>query len=175
MQQQPASGHRATAILTQLILALTLSAYQAVNPTAQYIVAGLATYPRQAAATLTTPPINNWDLTLAKHIALTERYRIEFLLQALNAFNHPEFVTGSPNQALQISDVGSQRNYFIPNQPNFFNAQAELPEQRSNSAVGVEIQLLDQPRKGRHASASLFLSLNSEGGGNNLGVREGAR
>lgn len=64
---------------------------------------------------------------MAKHIALTERYRIEFLVQALNAFNHPEFVTGSPNQALQISDVGSQRNYFIPNQPNFFNARQSFP------------------------------------------------
>ena len=102
-------------------------AYQAVNPNAQYIVAGNGTLPTSSRNTLTTPPINNWDITLAKHISLSERYRIEFLAQALNAFNHPEFVTGSPNQALQISDVGSQRNYFIPNAPNFFSPRQSFP------------------------------------------------
>ena len=86
-----------------------------------------ARYPTSSRNTLTTPPINNWDITLAKHIALGERYRVEFLAQALNAFNHPEFVTGSPNQALQISDVGSQRNYFIPNAPNFFSPRQSFP------------------------------------------------
>jgi hypothetical protein len=101
--------------------------YQAVNPNARYIISGPGTLPTSSRSNLTTPPINNWDLTVAKHIALTERYRIEFLVQALNAFNHPEFVTGSPNQALQIADVGSQRNYFIPNQPNFFNARQSFP------------------------------------------------
>jgi hypothetical protein len=98
-----------------------------VNPKARYIISGPGTLPTSSRSTLSTPPINNWDLTVAKHIALTERYRIEFLAQALNLFNHPEFVTGSPNQALQISDVGSQRNYFIPTHPNFFNARQSFP------------------------------------------------
>ncbi|HUJ09173.1 MAG TPA: TonB-dependent receptor [Verrucomicrobiae bacterium] len=113
-------------------------AYQAVNPNAQFIVAGSGTLPTSSRNTLTTPPINNWDLTIAKHIVLGERYRIELMAQALNALNHPEFVTGSPNQALQISDVGSQRNYFIPNQPNFFVPRQSFPSNARTMQLAVK-------------------------------------
>ena len=77
--------------------------------------------------TLQTAPINNWDITLGKHIAITERYRVEMLAQLLNAFNHPQFVTGSVNQGLQISDVGAARNFFIPNSPNFATGRLSFP------------------------------------------------
>ena len=101
--------------------------WQAANPSAQYIVAGMANVATSSRNTLQTAPINNWDITLGKHIAITERYRVEMLAQLLNAFNHPQFVTGSVNQGLQISDVGAARNFFIPNSPNFATGRLSFP------------------------------------------------
>ena len=97
-------------------------AYQAVNPNAQYIVAQMGTTATAGRNTLETPPINNWDVTVAKHFSITESTRVDFMAQAFNLFNHPQWVTGSLNNVQDISDTGAVRNYFIPNAPNFSNA-----------------------------------------------------
>jgi hypothetical protein len=107
-------------------------AYQAVNPNAQFIIAQMGALANSSRNTFVTAPINNWDLTVAKHLFLTERIHFEVLMQALNTFNHPEFTTGSVDQGLPISDVGSERNYFIPNQPNFGVSKQSFP---SNARV----------------------------------------
>jgi hypothetical protein len=113
--------------------------WQAVNPNAQYIVAGFGTVPTAPRATIKTPPINNWDITIAKHIYATERVHLEMLASFLNAFNHPQFVTGSPNQGQPISDTGSERNYFIPSQPNFENARVSFPSNARQTVLGLKI------------------------------------
>jgi hypothetical protein len=102
-------------------------AYQAVNPNAQFVIAQMGALANSSRNTFTTAPINNWDLTVAKHLYLTERVHFDVLVQALNAFNHPEFATGSVDQGLPIADVGSERNYFIPNQPNFGVSKQSFP------------------------------------------------
>jgi len=67
------------------------------------------------------------DITLAKHIAVAERTRVDFLAQLLNAFNHPQFVTGQLDQVGIVGDVGAIRNYFIPGASNFGIARAMFP------------------------------------------------
>ena len=114
-------------------------AYQAVNPNAQYIVAQVGALANSSRNTFTTAPINNWDLTVAKHLYLTERFHFDVLMQALNAFNHPEFTTGSVNQALSISDVGSARNYFIPNQSNFGDSKLSFPSNARTLQLAVRL------------------------------------
>ncbi|HUJ95769.1 MAG TPA: carboxypeptidase regulatory-like domain-containing protein [Terriglobales bacterium] len=114
-------------------------AYQANNPNAQYIVAGPGALATGSRNTLATPPINNLDLTVSKHIAFTERYRMEFTFTALNSLNHPQFVTGSINQVTSISITGTtQRNYFIPNSANFNNALASWASNARQVALGVK-------------------------------------
>ena len=113
--------------------------WQAVNPNAQYIVAGLGTVPTAPRSTIQTPPINNWDITLSKHIYATERVHFELLASFLNAFNHPQFVTGSPNQGQPISDTGSQRNFLIPNAPNFENARMSFPSNARQTVLGLKL------------------------------------
>lgn len=102
-------------------------AYKAVNPGARYINAGIGALATSSRNTFTTPPINNWDITLAKHIAVAERTRVDFLAQLLNAFNHPQFVTGQLDQVGIVGDVGAIRNYFIPGASNFGIARATFP------------------------------------------------
>ncbi len=114
-------------------------AYQAINGNAQYIVAGKGALSNTARSTITTPPINNWDMTLGKHIAITERVHFDITAGLLNAFNHPQFVTGSPNQALSFSVTGAQRNYLIPNKPNFENARASFPSNARQMVIGIKL------------------------------------
>ncbi len=97
-------------------------AYVANNPNAYYVVAAKGALSDGSRGSFETPPINNWDITVAKHFALTERYRLDFQLQMFNALNHPQPVTGSPNTIFPTSDTG-QRNYLIPNQSSFQDAK----------------------------------------------------
>lgn len=114
-------------------------AYQAVNPNAQYIIAQMGALATSSRNTFATAPINNWDVTVAKHLFVTERFHFDLMMQALNTFNHPEFTTGSVNQALPISDVGSQRNYFIPNQPNFGVNKLSFPSNARNLQLALRL------------------------------------
>jgi hypothetical protein len=102
--------------------------YLADNPTAQYIVAGEGVATNSSRNTLKLRPINTWDITLLKRIAITERYRFEFAAQLFNAFNHPNWVPGSLNQITSISRTSQgQRNNFIPSKPNFNDPMASWP------------------------------------------------
>ncbi len=98
-------------------------AYQAVNPNAQYISAQFGTIATSGRNDQQTPPIDNIDMTVAKHIAINERLRVDFLAQAFNVFNHPQWVTGSLNNVNSIGDAGAAQNYFIPTANNFNNAK----------------------------------------------------
>jgi hypothetical protein len=98
-------------------------AYQANNPTAQYIVAGqyaLANTPRN---TLPLPHINNFDMSLVKRVNITERQTIEFQAQATNVFNHPQYVPGYISDiqpaSTTITTAGPTHNFLIPSAPSF--------------------------------------------------------
>ena len=88
-------------------------AYLAKDPTAQYIKAGLGAYANSSRSTLKTPPINNFDISAAKHFKFGERVQVDFLAQAFNLFNHPQFVTGYINDIGSLGVTGPSRNNFI--------------------------------------------------------------
>jgi len=94
-------------------------AYVANNPNAQYITAGAGAYANSSRGNLSTPPINNFDITAVKRFKFGERYDFEFQAQAYNLFNHPQFVTGLVNDVFNQSGTGSLRNDFIPSQAAF--------------------------------------------------------
>ncbi len=82
--------------------------YLADNPNAMYIQAGrgaLANTPRN---TVALPHINNFDLTAVKRINLTEHQSVEFQAQALNVFNHSQYIAGA------ISNVAGYSYTSIP-------------------------------------------------------------
>lgn len=108
------------------------------NPSARYIVAGQGSIATSTRNTLRTPSINNWDITVAKHIAMTERLKIDFMAQAFNVFNHPQWVTGSINNVNSISDVGGARSYFIPSDPNFANAKTNFASNARTMQLGLK-------------------------------------
>jgi Carboxypeptidase regulatory-like domain len=102
-------------------------AYLAKNPNAQYITAQLGAFATSSRSNVSTPPINNFDITAAKHFKFGERFQVDFLAQAFNFFNHPEFVTGLVNDIFPQSVTGSSRNYFIPSSAVFNNPRQNFP------------------------------------------------
>ncbi|HUA14394.1 MAG TPA: carboxypeptidase regulatory-like domain-containing protein [Verrucomicrobiae bacterium] len=89
-------------------------AYLADNPNAQYITASYGAYATSSRSNLQTPPINNFDISAAKHFKFGERYTVDFMAQAFNLFNHPQFVTGYINDVASLGVTGAARNNFIP-------------------------------------------------------------
>jgi hypothetical protein len=113
-------------------------AYQAVDPTAQYISAQMGTIATSSRNTLKTPPINNWDITVMKHLAVTERMRVDVMAQAFNLFNHPQWVTGSINNVNSIGDTGAVLNYFTPTSASFNNAKTTFASNARTMQLGLK-------------------------------------
>ena len=98
-------------------------AYLATNPSAQYIALGVGALADAARNTLALPRINNWDMSLTKRINITERQAIEFHAQAINVFNHPQFVPGYISDVIPantaITTGGATLNMLIPGNSSF--------------------------------------------------------
>jgi hypothetical protein len=103
-------------------------AYLVNNPSAQWFRARpgvLATSPRN---TYQLPPINNWDVSLIKRIAATERYKFEFGVVLLNALNHHQFIAGHLNDIASIGQTGAAATTFLqPQGANFEKPQLTFP------------------------------------------------
>lgn len=90
---------------------------------AQYVQAGHGALATSSRGNLETPPINNFDITAAKHLRFGERLQLDFLAQAFNVLNHPQFVTGYVNDVASLGVTGPSRNFFIPTSSIFNNAR----------------------------------------------------
>ena len=113
-------------------------AYLASNSTAYFIRPGSGSLePNNGLVvagrnTILTPPINNIDLTISKKFNITERLRFEFQMQALNFFNHPQYVAGSLNQVQPVtftpgtSAGQAVTNYLTPGNADFLRANQVL-------------------------------------------------
>jgi outer membrane receptor protein involved in Fe transport len=90
-------------------------AYVALNPNAQYILAGPGSYSTLGRNTLPTRGINNFDVSVVKRFNVTENKRFELSAAAFNLFNHAQFVPGAINNVYP-QDTHSQtgRNFLIP-------------------------------------------------------------
>jgi hypothetical protein len=74
-------------------------AYLVNNPNARYITAPKGTLPTGGRNTGMLPPIDDIDITFAKNLNITERFRLQFAARVFNLLNHPQYVGGF------ISDV----------------------------------------------------------------------
>ena len=51
------------------------------------------TFGNSATTQIRGPGINNWDISLMKNLPITERVRMQFRVEAYNAFNHTQFAS----------------------------------------------------------------------------------
>jgi hypothetical protein len=99
--------------------------YLATTPNAQYIQAGYGALANVGRNTLQLDPINNIDVTALKRFSITERFRIEFQVQALNVLNHPQWVGGFVDEVKPPNPpfTGAERNMLIPGNSHFNRPQ----------------------------------------------------
>ena len=114
-------------------------AYLANNPNAQYIVAGPGALSTTGRSTLKLDAINNWDVTVSKRISLTERYRIEFQVQAFNLFNHAQYVGGYLSDVASIGFTGAERNMLVPNNADFNNPSSVFSSNPRNLQLALKL------------------------------------
>jgi len=81
-------------------------AYVADNPSAEYIRAGLGAVTNSARNTLQLPGVNNLDFSLFKNFRMGESRRIQIRADFFNAFNHPQYIPGSPNDIQPVPTPG---------------------------------------------------------------------
>ena len=106
--------------------------YLAINPNAQYIVAGPGALATGRRNTLATQPTNDISLSVYKDVNITERMKFRIGAQFANVINHPQFIPGSnPGQGLGVNDVASFNtttsnylNYLTPSNANFNNPRS---------------------------------------------------
>lgn len=114
--------------------------YVATNPNAEYIRAYYGARPNVGRNTLASKPINDIDLTLAKTIAFTERYKVVFSMNAFNLLNHPQFVPGSLNQITSIGYTGGNvPNYVRPQSSLFNQADQTFASNARSLQLGLKI------------------------------------
>ena len=108
----------ATSIVASCANASTVG-YVAIDPSATYVRARTGARANTGRDILTTAGINNWNLSLMKDTHITESKYLQFRLQMINAFNHPQPSVGSGN----ISQFGDNAmNYdlvYVGDNPNF--------------------------------------------------------
>jgi len=93
--------------------------YAAKNSGAKYVQAGLGAIANVGRNTLQLAPINDIDITALKRFSITERFRIEFQVQAFNVFNHPQYVGGYINDIAPLGFTGTERTMLEPQNANF--------------------------------------------------------
>ena len=95
-------------------------AYLANTPSAQYIAAGAGALANAPRNTLPMPRIDNFDLSFLKRVNITERQAIEFNFEALNVFNHPQYVPGYISDVAPIGfTTGEVTQMLKPGSPTF--------------------------------------------------------
>jgi len=88
-------------------------AWVALNPNTRYIQAGYGAYANSGRDIQTSRPINNVDLSLLKRFTIRERYNLQIIGQALNLFNHPQFIPGSVNNVAAVGTANSSSLQFV--------------------------------------------------------------
>ncbi|HJQ35105.1 MAG TPA: hypothetical protein VJ866_23340, partial [Pyrinomonadaceae bacterium] len=98
--------------------------YLATNPNARYIQTGAGAVSNISRNTFLMPGINNFDFSLFKNFRMGEgAKRFQLRADFYNAFNHPQYIPGSPNDVTPIGTTGvTTYNQIAPITADFLRA-----------------------------------------------------
>jgi hypothetical protein len=88
-------------------------AYLAANPSAYYIQAGAGALATASRNTVPLRPIDDLDATATKSFQIHEAISLEFLAQAFNVLNHPQYISGSINTINSVGDTSTSTSNFL--------------------------------------------------------------
>ena len=107
----------------------TVKAWVATNPNARYIQAGYGAYANSGRNIQVTRPIDNIDLSLMKRFTIRERYNLQIMGEALNLFNHAQFIPGSIDNVASVGTATTSALQFV----NVSNVNFNSPTQSFSS------------------------------------------
>ena len=98
--------------------------YLATNPNARYVQTGTGAVSNISRNTFLMPGINNFDLSVFKNFRFGEgSKRFQLRADFFNAFNHPQYIPGTPNDVTPIGTTGvTQYNQIAPLTSDFLRA-----------------------------------------------------
>jgi hypothetical protein len=110
------------------------------NPAAGYIVAPKGTLSTGGRNTEHFNPIDDIDLSVAKRINITERYKLQFSLRASNIFNHPQYTGGNLNDIAPTGQTGAGvHNALIPTSSLFGQYSQVLSSNARFMQIGLKL------------------------------------
>ena len=71
--------------------------YVAADPTMKFVTAGLGAKSNVGRDTWRSPGINTWNMSIGKLTDLTERFKMQFRVEAFDIFNHRSFALAQPS------------------------------------------------------------------------------
>jgi hypothetical protein len=71
--------------------------YVAATPSFKYVTAGLGARSNVGRDTFRSPGINTWNMSAGKTTSLTERFKLQFRVEAFDIFNHRSFALAQPS------------------------------------------------------------------------------
>jgi hypothetical protein len=102
-------------------------AYQATNPSAQYIQAGNGALATSGRNTLKLPGIRNLDVSFFKNIPFTESKKIQLRADFFNVFNHAQYTPGSIDSVDPVATTGvGSVNTINAGTLNLFNQPGQI-------------------------------------------------
>ncbi len=97
----------------------SIVAYVANNPNARYVTAGSGALANGGRNSFPLGRINNFDVSISKHINMTERFRFDVGAQVFNLFNHSQFTGGYLSDVTPYNTAGISRNFLVPSNAAF--------------------------------------------------------
>jgi hypothetical protein len=119
----PAIGSGTTALLNSSGQTV---AYLINNSAAGYVTTPKGALSTAGRNTMRMHPINNFDATIAKNLAISEKYKLQFSGRFYNFFNHPQYVGGYISDVAPLGFTGTAvHNFTIPGQ-SLFNQDSQV-------------------------------------------------
>ena len=113
-----------------------------INPNAKYIQAGVGTVTNLGRNTYTSPHTNIWNMALLRNVKATERFTLQFRVEAYDIFNNPEYTL---NQVDIFSHTTNALNQSYANLNasvrggTFLNAPALFPSTVRKVVFGLKL------------------------------------
>ena len=76
--------------------------------------------------TMRMNPIDNFDATIAKNLAISEKYKLQFSGRFYNFFNHPQYVGGYISDVAPIGFTGTAVHNFTIPATSLFNLDSQV-------------------------------------------------
>ena len=109
------------------------------NPAAGYVTAPKGTLSTSGRNTERMNPTNDIDATIAKNVAINEKFKVQFAGRFFNILNHSQYVGGNISDVAPIGYTSTQvHNFTIPSTSVFHQASQVFSSNPRTIAISAK-------------------------------------